>query len=116
MSDIVHEVTDRPVEDLSREQLYAEWSEAYEQLLGTIPDDRRDSLWDRRRDVWSEMRKRTEADPPTCPECGHDRWKQEFGGPKFCANCGIALGEEHRDLIEAIDAYWTAVQSTGGEA
>lgn len=113
--DVMQTVTDRPVEDLSKAALKAEWSEAYEQLLGAIPDERRDELWDRRRELWTEMRDRTSEKAPKCPDCGARRWKQEFGNPKHCADCGKALTLEDEELIEAIDDYWesvTAVPST----
>lgn len=107
---VKHEITDRPVEDLSKPALVAEWNEAYEQLQsGTALD--RDSVWDRRQDLWMEMRNRTDAEPPECPECGGDRWKQSMGGPKHCSDCGLALGEDHADLIQEIDSYWSFVQS-----
>ncbi|AAV44352.1 unknown (plasmid) [Haloarcula marismortui ATCC 43049] len=107
---VKHEITDRPVEDLSKAALVAEWNEAYEQLQsGTALD--RDSVWDRRRELWTEMRNRTDAEPPECPECGGDRWKQSMGGPKHCSDCGLALGEDHAELIQAIDSYWSSVQA-----
>jgi len=114
--DIKHEVTQRDVSDLSKAALYAEWSQAYEQLLGTVPDERRDDLWNRRRELWSEMRDRTDANPPECPECGHTRWQQEFGGPKSCCECGWTPTADEMDLIDAIDRYWSKVQSIGEDA
>jgi len=114
--DIIHEVTERDVSDISKAALYAEWSQAYEQLLGTVPDDRRDELWSRRHDLWSEMRDRTDAEPPACPECGHTKWQQEFGGPKSCCGCGWTPTADEMDLIDAIDRYWSTVQSIGEDA
>ena len=113
---VKHEVTDRDVSDLSRAALRAEWSEAYEQLLGTVSDEQRDELWERRRDLWNEMQERCEAEPPECPECGHRGWSQEFGNPKHCNGCGWAPGAEEMDLIQAIDEYWSSVQSTGAKS
>jgi len=115
-TDIIHEVTERDVSDISKAALYVEWSEAYEQLLGTVPDDRRDELWNRRRDLWNEMRDQTDADPPECPECGHTRWQQEFGGPKSCCGCGWAPTADGMGLIDAIDRYWSKVKSIDEDA
>ncbi|MDS0280041.1 hypothetical protein NDI85_19845 [Halomicroarcula sp. S1AR25-4] len=108
--DVVHDLTNRPVGDLSQAALKAEWSEAYERLAsGTVED--RDGTWDRRRDLWQEMRERTNADPPECPECGATSWSQEFGGPKHCNGCGWAPTDEDMELIQRIDSYWSSVKA-----
>lgn len=116
LEDVRHEITERPVDDLSGPALHAEWSEAYESLhVGGLDDDERELLRDRRRALWKEMENRTDADPPACPDCGHRGWTQApTGGPKECVGCGYALSAEEMDLIEAIDEYWVAVRAQGG--
>jgi len=115
LEDVRHEVTDRPVEDLSGPALYAEWSEAYECLFGTgLDDETTERYRERRRAVWMEMEARTDAEPPECPECGHRGWSQVMGGPKECVGCGYAPTGDEMELIEAIDGYWSKVRSQGG--
>lgn len=110
--DVVPEVTDRSVEDLSKTALKREWSEACEQLRGPLPDERRETVLDRRTGLWNEMRDRTDAEPPACPECGGQRWSQAMGDPKECVSCGLMLGARHEDLIQEIDSYWRKVKAT----
>ncbi|WP_058997715.1 hypothetical protein [Haloarcula sp. CBA1127] len=109
---VKHEITDRPVEDLSKPALVAEWSEICEQLAsGTATV--RDAAWDRRQTLWAEMRDRTDGVPPACPECGARSWSQIFGGAKSCNGCEFQPSAEDMDLIDAIDSYWSAVTAVG---
>lgn len=118
LEDVRHETTERPVEDLSGPALHAEWAETYETLhVGGLEDDEREILRDRRRALWKEMEKRTDAEPPACPDCGYRGWTQAAtGGPKECVGCGYALSAEEMYVIEAIDEYWQTVRAQGGSA
>ena len=109
VDDVKHTVTDRPVADLSTAALKAEWSEASEQLRGPMSDERQETVHDRRIVLWTEMRDRTDAEPPECPECGGQGWSQTMGDPKHCTSCGLELGPRRQDLVEEIDAYWRSV-------
>lgn len=113
-TDVKHELTDRDVADLSKAALVAEWKQAYETLQISLPDDEREQIWDRRQELWNEMKRRTDAEAPECPDCGTQRWVQSLGDPKHCGGCGLTLGERHEELIAEINAYWNKVQSPGG--
>lgn len=115
--DVKHEITDRDVEQLSKAALAAEWREAYEQLRGPIEDEEENErLWDRRTELWQEMKDRADAEAPECPECDGQKWHQTIGDPKYCGKCGLELGSEHMDTIQAIDDYWEKVQCAPEEA
>ncbi|MFC7077888.1 hypothetical protein [Haloarcula halophila] len=110
--DVVHERTDRDVTALSKAALVAEWSEICENLRHMHHgEEGHTAAVDRRHELWNEMRARTDADPPECPECDGTRWTQGMGQPKHCTQCGFALDERHQETIEAVDAYWETVQS-----
>ncbi|WP_284007797.1 hypothetical protein [Haloarcula pelagica] len=110
--DVIHERTDRDVTDLSKAALVAEWSEICENLRHMHHgEDGHATAVDRRHELWTEMRARTDADPPECPECDGTRWTQAIGGPKHCTQCGLGLSEQHQETIEAVDDYWESVQS-----
>ena len=110
------ELTDRDPSDLSADELRAEWREACERLQShTVAEADKDDVHDRRRELWTEMQARVDAEPPECPECGGTSWSQTMGDPKECSECGFAPWERHQDLIDEINAYWRAVRS-GGEA
>lgn len=110
MTDVKHELTNRPVDQLSQAALKAEWSEAYERIASGTTEDL-DAAWDRRHELWQEMRDRTDADSPECPECGASSWSQELGGPKHCNGCGFAPTDEDMELIQEIDSYWRSVKA-----
>lgn len=115
--DVVHEVTDRGVEDLSKAALVAEWEQACEATRVFSSDDpeERDRLWDRRTELWFEMRSRVDEQPPACPECGGREWHQTMSDPKRCGDRGLELGALHEDLIEEIDAFWAKVRAVPEE-
>lgn len=105
------------VDDMGHEELRAEWQDVVEQLRGPIVDEEEDEqLWNRRRELWSEMQSRVDSEPPECPECGEASWSQTMGGPKHCDGCDLHLGEQHTDLIQAVDGYWDTVLSGGKDA
>lgn len=107
-----HVPTDREPSDLSFEELRREWSEVVEALRGPPGDEaRHNALVDRRDDLWMEMRDRTDADPPACPECDGTLWGQSIGNPKRCRACGYSPSLEDEDLIAAIDDYWASVKA-----
>jgi Zn ribbon nucleic-acid-binding protein len=111
-SDVRHTLTNRDVEQLSKAALKAEWSETFEQIAAGVAENI-DKAWDRRHELWQEMRARTDADPPKCPECAETAgWSQELGGPKECNACGWMPSSEDMDLIEEIDSYWQSVKAT----
>jgi len=111
-ADVVYEQTDRDVEDLSKAALVAEWGEIQESLqVGRWKQEERAEAVERSLRLWAEMRSRTDAEPPECPECEHTRWSQELGEPKRCRGCGLMLGECHRETIDAVDAYWRKVRA-----
>lgn len=107
-NDVRYERTNRSVEELSKAALKAEWSEICERLASGT-ETNRDAAWDRRQDLWNEMRDRTDGEPPACPKCDGRSWSQVFGGPKSCNNCGFQPGAEDMELIEEIDSYWESV-------
>jgi len=111
-TEVRHTLTDRPVEDMTKPALVAEWSEAAEALISrAVPTDERERYWDRRVDLWQEMKARVDAEAPECPECGAQSWGQNAGDPKQCGGCCIELGRRHEDLIERIDQFWDKVRS-----
>ena len=111
-SDVRHTLTNRDVEQLSKAALKAEWSETFGQIAAGVAENI-DKAWDRRHELWQEMRARTDADPPKCPECAETAgWSQELGGPKECNACGWMPSSEDMDLIEEIDSYWQSVRAT----
>lgn len=102
------------VEELSHEELRAEYQELLEKIRGEVPHDCRPvDLHDRRDEVWKEMKSRTDAEPPECPDCDGKSWAQTMGGPKRCTGCDKVLHEGDMELIEAIDNYWETVLSGG---
>jgi len=110
-SDVRHTLTNRDVEQLSKAALKAEWSETFEQIAAGVAENI-DKAWDRRHELWQEMRARTDADPPKCPECAETAgWSQELGGPKECNACGWMPSDENLALVEEIDSYWQSVQA-----
>jgi hypothetical protein len=109
-----------PTEDV-REMDYAEIREQWEDIVDTLQTDPpaahqvENQLWERRRDLFDEMKNRIDAEPPECPECSGQSWSQVMGGPKSCDQCDFHPAMEHEELIQEIDAFWNAVLS-GGEA
>lgn len=115
--DTMTEITDRDPSEMTHTELYDEWREVYERLLQPIEDgDEHDELWDRRGALWGEMKSRTDAEPPECPECGGQSWGQEYGEPKACTECDLHLGTNHEELIEAVGSYWRSVKSPPSES
>lgn len=97
--------------------LVAEWLELAHALDGPDYVGEHDELtpaWERRVDLWREMKARTEAEEPECPECGGQDWHQTAGDPMHCGDCGIELGQPHMDTIDAVNEYWQEVRSLGG--
>lgn len=102
--------------DMSHSALKNEWQEVAERLNTPTSDSEiHDRLWNRRTELWQEMKSRTDADPPECPGCGGSRWGQSPGEPKVCMECDLHLGSPRQDLIERIDEYWRAVKSPDGD-
>ena len=109
-TDVERIITERPVSELSESALGTEWSEMYQRLVaGTVQD--RNAAWNRRQELWNEVCKRTDAEPPVCPECSAKSWSQEFGGSKRCDSCDWIPGSEETGLIDRIDEYWSAVRA-----
>lgn len=107
-TDVKCKITERPVDELSKQALKTEWSEVYKRLVaGTVED--RDAAWNRRHELWDEMCRRTNAEPPTCPECSAKSWSQDFGGSKRCNSCNWMPDSEDMDIIKRIDEYWSTV-------
>lgn len=113
--EVLHELTDRDVSEMSKAALVAEWRESCEQtrLAGY---DEYDEIMDRRVRLWQEMILRTNAEPPECPNCGGQDWHQNEGNPKWCGTCDLHLDDRHMDTIEAVDAYWDKVRAVPEEA
>jgi len=111
------EITTQDPTEMDGQDLYREWSEACEQLHhpSTLSRAEENRLWDRRRALWSEMKDRCDAEAPECPKCGGQQWAQEFGGPKYCTECDYHPTGERMELIQAIDSYWSSVQSADTE-
>lgn len=110
-------ITDRDPEKMDQDELTQEWHNAYERTeFGPLDDSERDEVWDRRRDLWQEMKSRSDVEPPECPECGGQRWVQAVGDPKHCGNCDLVLGPDHEDLIDQINSAWWAIQGRTEEA
>jgi len=95
---------------MAYETLIEQWRSIVEELTTNTHDAERDAeLWDRRKALWNEMRDRTDASPPTCPECGAQQWAQSFGDPKVCTTCDFHPTSEHEELIAEINDYWDTV-------
>lgn len=114
------EITDRDVSEMEKSELAAEYGEACEQCWHNYfeTDEEADRVHDRRRELWNEMKGRTDAEPPECPrdECEGRRWGQVPGDPMVCLECDLHLNENHRDLHEEIHAYWEKVRAGPAEA
>lgn len=116
-TEVKHELTDRGVGDLSKAALVAEWKQSFELSQQSFEtDEEYNRVYGRRAELWSEMRKRTDAEPPECPECGSQKWHQSLGDPKHCGGCYIELGDRHEELIAEINAYWQKVRAVSGGA
>lgn len=111
-------LTERDPADMSRAELVNEWNEAWDRCYAHVFEDADEQaeVFDRRAALWNELRERTDAEPPACPECGERRWSQAAGEPKSCVGCDFHPGDRHEDLIHEIDQYWQQVQTVpGGE-
>lgn len=102
-------IGNQPVDEMTHEALAEEYSEIGDELFfGGLPDDdERDDLYDRRMELWQEMKSRVEVTLPDCPECGDDRWSQTPGDPKQCSGCGFE--PRRSDLIEDINEAWRTI-------
>jgi len=99
-------------EEMGHGELRSEWQDVAERLHNPpASHDLENALWDRRRELWNEMKSRVDVEPPECPECDGRQWSQEMGGPKVCRGCDLHLGMENEDLIAEIDDYWRRVKS-----
>ncbi|AFH22005.1 hypothetical protein OSG_eHP14_00125 [environmental Halophage eHP-14] len=105
-------ISERNPKEMDHEGLRAEWDEAVERLQNPpASHEAENKLWNRRRELWNEMKSRCEEQPPECPECGNRGWAQEMGGPKYCKACDYHPTLEEEDLIQAIDECWQNVLS-----
>lgn len=104
--------------ELPLDEIRAQYNDIYHELLSPSvdPSDEND-LVDRKLELWTELEQRIDPDYPRCPECGATDWSQNAGDPKYCATCGLELGEQHAELIEAIDREWAKIFDTtdGGD-
>ncbi|WP_158855612.1 hypothetical protein [Halorhabdus sp. CUG00001] len=110
-------ITDRDPAEMSNEELTAEWADVADATTreSLVGDEVHNTAHGRRKEIWDEMVSRVDAEPPECPRCRAQAWTQTPGEPKECTECWLTLGFEHEDLIEAIDEYWTTVQTLGGD-
>jgi len=102
--------TDRPVEELSHEELRDEYSQINDELYHTgMPTiEQNEELYERRDEVWAEMKSRVDFEYPECPECGSSRqWSQTPGDPKMCGECGHEVADP--EVVEAIDEAWDTI-------
>lgn len=102
--------TDRPVEELSHEDLREEYSQINDDLYHTgMPTaERNEELYERRDEIWAEMKSRVEFEYPECPECGSShQWSQTPGDPKQCGSCGYH--PQKTEIIEQIDEAWNTI-------
>jgi hypothetical protein len=110
-------IGDEEPEEMDGGDLVEEWLSIAHALDGPEYVGELDELepaWERRGDLWREMKSRTDAEEPECPECGGREWHQTAGNPMRCGDCGIELGQPHMDTIDAVNEYWEEVRSLGG--
>jgi len=106
-------ITNRSAEQMDHRELRNEWSDVVDQLYRGPTPTEHERLYERRHELWNEMKSRVDAEPPECPECGGQSWSQTRGEPKVCTDCDLHLAEDHVDLIQEIDAYWRTVKAGG---
>lgn len=112
-------VTDRDPAEMDHDELRNEWHDIVEALTEGLYDKRdgpltpedKEPFWDRRRELWNEMKSRVDAEAPECPECGSQQWSQSVGDPKHCGGCGLELGARHEEHIREIDEHWLTVKT-----
>jgi len=94
------------VENMTHNELYEEYdSIGNEIFFGTLPEDeKRDALYERRLELWNEMKSRVSVSIPDCPKCNHNSWSQVPGDPKICTHCGFEA--IRNELIGKIDRAW----------
>jgi hypothetical protein len=67
-------------------------------------------------DLWQSIRRRSQAQEPECPDCGHQKWGQTMGNPAVCGRCSR---EARAEMEEAIHEVWdrmkSEVRSQGGD-
>jgi tRNA(Ile2) C34 agmatinyltransferase TiaS len=105
-----------PVEDLSGAALVEQKRELAQVLYdGYTPhlNDWHEDIHIRHGEVWREIRRRAETQPPKCPDCGGRRWHQSPGDPVHCSQCDRETGVE---MEEAVHEAWHAIiEDVGGE-
>ena len=105
------------VEEMTHAELRDAWKKLSEKLRTPVSDPDEDvRLNVLKMEIWNEMKSRTDAEPPECPECGSQRWSQSFDDPKECGGCGLHLTTRHDSLIEEVDTYWQEVTSAEATA
>ena len=99
-------------EDMTHEELRVAWKNITEKLETPVADPDLDmQLHVLKQEYWTEMKDRTDAEPPECPECEAQQWSQTPGEPKVCMRCNFELGPRHDDLVAEINQYWQKVKS-----
>jgi hypothetical protein len=103
-----------PVEDLSGEGLV----EQYRRLVGILYDGQRprsndvhESVSQRARTLWPEIKSRADTEEPPCPECSARDWGQVPGDPIVCGECGY---EGRRNDEQAVFDAWDAMSEEVG--
>ena len=97
-----------PVDELEDSDLLDQYREIAEEVFSEDQpaSEFPDNAFDRANELWSEIRSRTEAEEPKCPECGSRRWSQAPGDPAVCRGCGR---EARADTEQEVHNAWDSM-------
>lgn len=101
-----YEVSARDTDEMTIAELREEFSELQDEVDFWEPYEGQEAALDRRDEVWKALRKRTDVEPPECPECDGQRWGQSPGDPVECLECGWTAT---REVEEAVHEAWDQI-------